>query len=273
MNEKILLNRRERNGFFILLSLIFICQCCTIYLKAFHSEDKPEVKLNVYQMETSTIEMTNSYKPLKTRKSQENVRNKRKHNKVQDVTRQNREESNKKYVESVIPIVKKKAYINTIKRKKQANIALTEINGSDSIQIQKVKGIGKVLSKRIIKYRDLIGGFVKKEQLLDVYGMNPERYEEIEDQIIVDGSLAKRYNLYTASTNELAEHFFITYKEAKILKGIVYSSTSEDITLDDILNQDGIDKSRLKKILPYLDLSTPKISKKALSIPESSLPE
>lgn len=48
---------------------------------------------------------------------------------------------------------------------------LIELNAADTTELKKLDGIGSAYAKRIVKYRDLIGGFVRKEQLLEVYGL------------------------------------------------------------------------------------------------------
>ena len=61
-----------------------------------------------------------------------------------------------------------------------------ELNAADTSELQKVKGIGKVLSKRIVSYRELIGGFTEVEQLMKLHGMSPENYLRIAEQVYVD---------------------------------------------------------------------------------------
>ncbi len=49
-----------------------------------------------------------------------------------------------------------------------------DINQANTTELQKINGIGKVLSKRIVKFKTSIGGFKNKEQLEKVYGLKPE---------------------------------------------------------------------------------------------------
>ena len=63
---------------------------------------------------------------------------------------------------------------------------LVDLNSADTTELQKVRGIGPVLSKRIVKYRKLIGGFTDKSQLRQVYGLSPENYEQIAGQVYAD---------------------------------------------------------------------------------------
>ena len=52
--------------------------------------------------------------------------------------------------------------------------------------LKQIYGIGSVLSKRIVRHRDLLGGFHSKSQLLDVYAMDTNVYEDFIHQISVD---------------------------------------------------------------------------------------
>lgn len=66
------------------------------------------------------------------------------------------------------------------------------LNSCDSAMLEKLPGIGPVLSARIIKYRNLLGGFVSVEQLREVYGLQPETYETIRTMVFADTALVKK---------------------------------------------------------------------------------
>ena len=51
---------------------------------------------------------------------------------------------------------------------------LRDLNTASAEQLQVVRGIGPVLSKRIVRFREALGGFITSSQLLDVYGLKPE---------------------------------------------------------------------------------------------------
>ncbi|MFN0203408.1 MAG: ComEA family DNA-binding protein [Bacteroidia bacterium] len=54
-----------------------------------------------------------------------------------------------------------------------------DINTADTTAWQQLPGIGKVLSKRIVKFREMLGGFMEVAQVQKVYGLKPETYEKI----------------------------------------------------------------------------------------------
>ena len=61
-----------------------------------------------------------------------------------------------------------------------------DLNAADSAKLREVKGIGAKLAPRIIRYRELIGGYYDPEQLMQVYGISPENFLRIEPQVMVD---------------------------------------------------------------------------------------
>ena len=60
-----------------------------------------------------------------------------------------------------------------------------DINEADSTTFKQLKGIGSVLSKRIIKYRTKLGGFIHTKQLQEVWGLNPETFDQISTKIFI----------------------------------------------------------------------------------------
>ena len=57
------------------------------------------------------------------------------------------------------------------------------INNADSSTLQKLSGIGPTLAQRIIDYRKNIGRFKSIQQLLNVKGIGPSKFEEIKDKV------------------------------------------------------------------------------------------
>jgi DNA uptake protein ComE-like DNA-binding protein len=113
---------------------------------------------------------------------------------------------------------------DTIERKiyekpvKELDVVL-ELNSSDSIQLLEVKGIGPVFASRIIRFRNLLGGYCSVSQLKEVYGMKPEHFETVSQFFTVDPSTIKTFNINFSTIQELGRHPYIGFKTArKILK-------------------------------------------------------
>jgi len=109
----------------------------------------------------------------------------------------------------------KKEFTKTAKFEKNKNIV--ELNSADSIELTTLKGIGSSFANRIIKYRNLLGGFYKKEQLLEVWGLDSAKYFQFSDFVTVNSSSIKKTNMNTATFDELRKHPYIGYNLAKVI--------------------------------------------------------
>ena len=86
---------------------------------------------------------------------------------------------------------------------------LVNLNISDSLGLREISGIGPVLSRRIVKYRYMLGGFVRKEQLLEVYGISSDNYEQISRQVYIDTAAIRYIGLNTAGYETLSRHPYL----------------------------------------------------------------
>lgn len=64
-----------------------------------------------------------------------------------------------------------------------------DLNRATADDLQTLPGIGPAIASRIIAVREQRGGFVYVEELLDVQGIGPARFEQIRDRVTV-GPLA-----------------------------------------------------------------------------------
>ena len=85
-----------------------------------------------------------------------------------------------------------------------------DLNKADTSQLISVKGIGPVFSRRIIKYRDLLGGYVSTEQLEEVYGLTDETLLHLKECVFVDSLFEpEKIRLNFSEWEELVKHPYI----------------------------------------------------------------
>lgn len=126
-----------------------------------------------------------------------------------------------------------------------------ELNSTDSIALQSLRGIGPVFASRIVRFRDNMGGFHDVSQLLNVYGMDEERFEGIVNHVFVDTSLIKKIDVNLADYEQLRKHFLISSKQANAI--VHYRKQHGNFkTIQDLLKIALIDEEFLLKIAPYL---------------------
>ncbi|MCP4553120.1 MAG: hypothetical protein GY834_14025 [Bacteroidetes bacterium] len=128
---------------------------------------------------------------------------------------------------------------------------LIELNTADSLQLLKVRGIGPVFSSRILKYRNLLGGFTSKEQLIEVYGIDSVKYQSIKDQFTESNLGAfRQLNINIDEFRKLLKHPYISYDFTKYI--INTRSKGDYKRVTDIYNEVLISDSLFTKLLPYL---------------------
>ncbi len=127
-----------------------------------------------------------------------------------------------------------------------------DLNKATATDLKAVNGIGVKLSERIIKYRNMIGGFIDKEQLGDVYGLKTEVIENLfqKFQILSKPHIVK-ININTASFKEVLHLPYIDYELTK--KIFNYRDEVAEIQkLEELKNIEGFPVEIFNRIALYL---------------------
>lgn len=126
-----------------------------------------------------------------------------------------------------------------------------DLNAADTAMLRRLRGIGAVLSQRIVDYRQQLGGFHHVEQLLDVRGIKPELIDRLRSQLHIDTTVIQRIDLNTATLEQLQSHPYINSAEAK---GIVYyRATMGKLTQPaDLLRYKLLTPERYSRLKPYI---------------------
>ncbi|QEC78054.1 helix-hairpin-helix domain-containing protein [Mucilaginibacter ginsenosidivorax] len=135
--------------------------------------------------------------------------------------------------------------------KKAAPGEIIEINGADSAKLTMIRGIGPSFARRIIRYRDRLGGFYSKEQLKEVFGVDDSKYAEIKNGIAVNGSHITKLNVNNATFDQLRRFPYLSFKQINAI--IEYHNQHGDYeSTADMKNIAILDDGILRKIGPYL---------------------
>lgn len=91
-----------------------------------------------------------------------------------------------------------------------------DLNNSRAADFAKVNGIGPVLSRRIVNYRQALGGFVAKDQLFEVYGLDSTIvYRALKRFELTEPVHVRRISIQSASEDELRRHPYINARQAQ----------------------------------------------------------
>jgi DNA uptake protein ComE-like DNA-binding protein len=130
----------------------------------------------------------------------------------------------------------------------------SDLNSVKRVELMKIKGVGKVLSGRIVKFRTALGGFLSDEQLQDVYGLELEVIQRISKKYtVLSPPEIKPIDLGHTTADELAQLVYISRGQAyRIIR--LRDSLGELKSVDEIEKILDIPTERFNRIKLYLTL-------------------
>ena len=128
---------------------------------------------------------------------------------------------------------------------------VVEINTADSARLTQIRGIGPAFAKRIVEYRNRLGGFLTKDQLKEVYGIDAEKYSGLEHQVSVNPSRITKIKINEVDFEGLRRFPYLTNKQTNAI--IQYRKQHGNYqSITDMQNIVILDANILRKIEPYI---------------------
>lgn len=127
-----------------------------------------------------------------------------------------------------------------------------DINTADTLLLETIYGIGPTLAARIVKFRDLLGGFVRRDQLYEVYGLDSMVVDRLlEVSFIRDDFQPAKININTAGEEKLSAHPYIRRNLARRI--VSYRFQHGDFPeVSDIKKLSAVVIDDLDRLLPYI---------------------
>jgi DNA uptake protein ComE-like DNA-binding protein len=128
---------------------------------------------------------------------------------------------------------------------------IIDLNTADSALLDRgVPGIGATLSHKILQRRTALGGFIKHEQLLEVYKFPDTTFQKIKAKLRINPATVRKIDLNTATLAQMSAHPYIGEKvAANILMyrdGIKHYERVEQLRQVPLMNEE-----IYRKIAPY----------------------
>jgi competence protein ComEA len=137
-----------------------------------------------------------------------------------------------------------------IKREEQI---MVDINSADTTTLMKLKGIGPSFARRIANYRNKLGGFYKKEQLMEVWGIDSALFKFIEPYVII-GKNIRKIDLNKVEINQLKNHPYLNYNSAQSIIQI-RNRIGRYYSVEEIKKSVILKSETYEKLKPYLIIS------------------
>lgn len=115
------------------------------------------------------------------------------------------------------PVYEKKVYPERSYSYTPHVINNVDINTADSTAYITLPGIGSKLSKRIIAFRDKLGGFYSIDQVGETYFLPDSTFQKIKPYLTMSNSSVKKININTSSIDEMKIHPYIRYHLANAI--------------------------------------------------------
>lgn len=129
------------------------------------------------------------------------------------------------------------------------DIPLVDLNVADSAALDALPGIGGWFASKILEHRKELGGFSYKEQLMDIYRFDKEKFDGLSDLIVVSPEYVSPYLLWELSADSLCRHPYINdYETARAIVLYRENNEREMWTIDALENAGILSADAAKKI-------------------------
>ena len=102
--------------------------------------------------------------------------------------------------------------------KSYIDIPLLDLNLADSADFDALPGIGGWFASKMVAYRESLKGYSYKEQLMDIWKFDQQKFDALSDLITVDPQNVVPYPLWALPADSLSKHPYIrNYETARAL--------------------------------------------------------
>ena len=134
---------------------------------------------------------------------------------------------------------------------RKSEVVYIDINTANEYEWQQLNGIGPYFAKRIVNFRDALGGFHSIDQISETYGFPDSVFNKIQP-FLKKSDFSKKIAINQVSRDELARHPYISRKKSSIL--INYRSNHGPLTsVEDLYRIKIFDSTEILRLTPYLE--------------------
>lgn len=128
---------------------------------------------------------------------------------------------------------------------------LVELNTADTATLKKIPGIGSAFASRIVKYRNLLGGFYTVRQLSEVYGIDEDKFQTLAPWFSVDTAYIRKLTVNRWQDSSFPKHPYLDFKQVRVLKQLKRQKGKLTGWENLVLLEEFAEKDRLR-LRPYL---------------------
>ncbi|GEM_PF-1144246 len=131
---------------------------------------------------------------------------------------------------------------------------LIELNRADTLALDTLPGIPHWMAVRIIRYRDLLGGYVRKEQLLEVYGLDSVCYQTLCKRTCIDTLRIRQIDLNACDLRTLMRHPYLSRRQGEAIL-FLREHFGRVGSVEELLHQRVLPPESFRRVAPYLTVT------------------
>lgn len=140
------------------------------------------------------------------------------------------------------------------KNQVEANLnKIIEINKADTSEFKSLTGVGSYYAKKIVIFRDKLGGFYSVEQISEVYGINPDVVSKNRERLKVNSKNLKKLNINKLTDKELKKHPYISWQIANSIYFYRLNHGNYN-SIEDVTKSEVVTSEIYEKMKPYLTI-------------------
>lgn len=130
-----------------------------------------------------------------------------------------------------------------------------ELNRADSAALVTVHGIGPVTAAAVLAYRERLGGFCDRAQVLETGVVTERNWERMKEQIWADSCAIRKIDINFAAPDAVAGHPYIT---PRMLRKILRNRQLKGgwSTIEDMVEDNTLTGEEAGRLAPYLHFGT-----------------
>jgi len=156
---------------------------------------------------------------------------------------------------TIAPLPAQPAFSDFVRSERPAPVQV-ELNRADTLELTALKGIGPAFARRIVKYRERLGGFRSMDQLYEVYGMDSARIAGFAAQVTLDTAGLSYININTADFKTLIRLPYFNKNQVNAI--LNYRDRHGPFkALSDLQRIHVISQETFDKAVPHLNIGSP----------------
>lgn len=126
-----------------------------------------------------------------------------------------------------------------------------ELNSADSTDLVQLYNVGPTFARRILRYRNLLGGYTDKDQLWEIYGMDSVRFNDIAPHVTVNADKVAKLDINTATLDQLKRHPYLDFHQARAIVQL-RETAGPYHSIQDLAQVPMVDPNTISKLTPYI---------------------